>query len=171
MGIRLCLSFTKLSAIDKGMKAIRLLVVAVALATWSCEALKHKGKSGEDEKPKSAADIDTKDLPEEYVPGIRPVVLYYVDDMSNSQFTFEDGVGDYRVMLYPDQSYRFIATAKDKSRSSAREGFWKWHRIGPDQGILLLDNRRWFLGFTSLEEAKATTKGDERSFMLKFSHM
>jgi len=171
MGMRLCLNFTKLSAIDRWMKGIQLLIITLALASWSCQALKHKGKPGEDEKPRSAANINTKDLPEEYVPGIRPVVVYYVDDMSNSQFTFEDAVGDYRVMLYPDHSYSFTATAKDKSKSNTRDGFWKWHRIGPDQGILLLDNRRWFLGFTSLEEAKATTKGDQRSFMLKFSHM
>ncbi len=153
------------------MKGIHLLVATMALATWSCAALKNKNSPDKDGKPKSAAEINTEGLPEEYVPGIRPVVVYYVDDMSNSQFTFEDEFGDYRVMLYPDQSYRFTAVTKDKSRSSAKDGFWKWHRVGPDQGVLLLDNRRWFLGFTSLEEAKATTKGDQRSYNLKFSHM
>ncbi len=160
------------------MKGIRLfLVIGLALTFGSCEMLRHKGPHGKragktaSDKPMTLADIDTRDLPEEYVPGIRPVIVYYVDDPSNSGFTFGDEIGDYRVMLYPDHRYRFIATAKDKSKSDSREGLWKWHRVSPSQGILLLDDRRWFLNFTSLEEATATTKGDERSFVLKFSHL
>lgn len=153
------------------MNGIRLLLVAFALSSWSCESLQFEEEKVDDGKPMTVADIDMTDLPEEYVPGIRPVVVYYADDPSNSQFTFEDQIGDYRVQLYPDHRYRFTATAKDKSKSSSREGVWKWHRVGPDQGFLLMDDRRWFLGFTSLEEAKATTKGDDRAFLLKFSHM
>ena len=76
-----------------------------------------KNASGaKSDKPKTLADIDTSDLPEEYVPSIRPIIVYYVDEPANSQFTFGDEIGDYRVMLYPDHRYRFIATAKDKSR-------------------------------------------------------
>jgi len=156
------------------MIGIRLLIVAFALTSGSCEALKRGGKDADkadDGKPLTVSDIDLTDLPEEYVPGLRPVVVYYADDPSNSQFTFSDQIGDYRVQLYPDHRYLFTATAKDKSKSSSREGVWKWHRVGPDQGFLLMDDRRWFLGFTNLEEAKATTKGDQRSFILKFSHM
>jgi len=154
------------------MKWIRILVVVLALNSWSCETLLHKTPPGKNaEKPTTLSEIDTSDLPEEYVPTMRPIIVYYVDDPSNSQFTFGDEIGDYRVMLYPDHRYRFMATSKDKSRSDSREGLWKWHRVGPDQGFLMLDDRRWFLGFTSLEEANATTKGDQRSFVLKFSHM
>lgn len=155
------------------MNGIRLLIVTLALASWSCETLKNQGTGGneKDARPATLAEIDTSDLPEEYTPGMRPVVVYYVDEMSNSQFTFSDAIGDYRVSLFPDHHYSFTATAKDKSRSTTREGLWKWHRVGPDQGFLMLDHRRWFLGFTSLEEAKATTEGDRRSFVLKFSHM
>ena len=160
------------------MKGLRLLLlISLSMSFGSCEWLKHNAPHGKSlykpgiDKPYTLADIDTSDLPEEYVPGIRPVVVYYVDNPANSQFTFGDQIGDYRVMLYQDGRYRFIATAKDKSRSESREGVWKWHRIGPDQGVLLMDDRRWLLNFTSLEEATATTKGDERSFILKFSHL
>jgi len=159
------------------MRGIRLLVVVLAMSSLSCELLKHTSAHGKrankdpDAKPASLAEIDTSDLPEQYVPNIRPVIVYYVDNPTNSQFTFGDEIGDYRVMLYPDHRYRFLATAKDKSSSQSREGLWKWHRIGPDQGVLMLDNRRWLLNFTSLEEATATTTGDGRSYVLKFSHM
>ncbi len=153
------------------MRGIRLLIVTLALTSWSCETLKQKDADTEDVRPTTLAEIDTSDLPEEYVPNIRPVVVYYVDDLSNSQFTFSDEIGDYEVMLFPDHHFSFLATAKDKSRKSTKEGLWKWHRITPNQGFLMLDNRRWFLNFISLKEAKATTKGDQRSFMLKFSHM
>ncbi len=158
------------------MKWIHLLLVVLAFSACSCETLKLKGAhgknaKGEEDQPTSLADIDVSDLPPEYTTGMRPVVAYYVDEMSNSQFAFDDEIGDYRVKLFPDHTYSFTATAKDKSRSTTKGGLWKWHRVGPDQGFLMLDNRRWFLGFTSLDEAKATTKGDQRSFMLKFSHL
>ncbi len=155
------------------MNEIRLCLLALVLTLGACETLKSDAPEEKEEqaRPTSLAEIDTSNLPEKYTPGMRPVVVYYVDDPSNSQFTFSDEIGDYRVSLFPDHHYSFSATAKDKSRSSAREGLWKWHRVGPDQGFLMLDHRQWFLGFTSLEEAKATTKGDRRSFMLKFSRM
>lgn len=153
------------------MNVIRLLVATMFLVLWSCETLNHKGEKGADEKPESLADIDVSDLPPEYVPNLKPVVAYYVDNPANSQFTFEDQIGDYRVMLFPDHRYRFVATAKDKSKSTSREGLWKWHRVGPDQGFLMLDNRRWFIGFTTLDEAEANTQGDTRAHRLKFSHM
>jgi hypothetical protein len=153
------------------MKWTRLLIVVLAMTSWSCETLKNKGDEGDPAKPTRLSDIDTSDLPEEYVPGLRPVIQYYVDAMENSLFTFEDAIGDYRVMLYADHGYRFIATAKDKSKSNSRQGLWKWHRVGPDQGFLIMDDRRWFLNFTTLEEASATTSGDQRNFVLNFSRM
>ncbi len=153
------------------MNGIRLLIVVLALSSWSCETLQQDGSPKEKAEPKSLRDIDVSDLPEEYSPNLRPVIAYFVDEMTNSQFTFADQIGDYRVELFHSNSYRFTATAKDKSRSDIREGVWRWYRVGPDQGFLMLGNRRWFLNFTTLEKATATTKGDNRTFQLEFSHM
>ena len=111
------------------MNGIRLLIVALALITWSCASLQEEEKSEEEKKPLSPADIDVSDLPEQYVPNLRPVIVYYVDDIANSQIDFDDQVGNYRVVLYHNNNYSFTATAKDKSKSESREGVWRWHRI------------------------------------------